>query len=198
MQGFTFPLNFEFKISTLANDFTAKDANGKTIAYVKQKLFKFKEHVEVFSDETKSKLLFDINADKWLDFNTVYNFKSAEGTELGKVGRKGWASIWKAHYELYDAEGNQDLIINEEKPWVKVFDALCKEIPVLNMFTGYFFNPSYLIKRPDDTLVARYSKLKSFWGRKFQLDKIEEFEQGEELRILLGIMMMGLLERRRG
>lgn len=196
---FNYPLNFEFKISSFSNDFNAKDCDGNTIAYVRQKMFKLKEKVVVFSDETKTKELFHIKADKWLDFNTVYNFTSAEANlELGKVARKGWASLWKAKYELFDEAGQQDLLIEEENPWVKLWDGIFKEIPIVNMFTGYFFNPKYTVKRPDGTLVGRFSKEKSFFGRRFQYDKLAEYEKGEELRVLLGLMMMVLLERRRG
>ena len=198
MDTFNYPINFKFKIGTLANDFVAKDANEQTIAYVRQKMFKLKEKVVVFSDETKTKEMFHIKANKWLDFNTAYNFTSAEGAELGKVARKGWKSLWKAKYELYDEAEKQDLVIQEENPWTKVFDALLGEVPILSMLSGYLFNPKYAITRPDGTLVARLSKQKSFFGRKFTIEKLTEFETGEELRILLGSMMMLLLERRRG
>ena len=196
---FNYPLKFEFKISTLSNDFNAKDSQGNTIAYVRQKMFKLKEKVIVYKDETKSKELFHIKADKWLDFNTVYDFTSAEeGVQLGRVCRKGWASLLKARYELYDEQDQQDLLIEEENPWTKFWDGLLKEIPIVNFFTGYFFNPAYTIKRPDGTLVGRFSKDKSFFGRRFTYDKIADYEKGEELRVLLGLMMMVLLERRRG
>lgn len=195
---FSYPLKFQFKISTFSNDFVAKDNEGQTIAYVRQKLFKLKEKVIVYNDESKSKEIFHINADKWLDFNTVYNFSSADGVELGKVARKGWASLWKAKYELYDEQGQQDLIIEEDNPWTKFWDGLLMEVPVLNFFTGYFFNPTYSVKRPDGTVVGKFSKEKSFFGRRFTYDKLEDYEKGEELRALLGLMMMVLLERRRG
>jgi hypothetical protein len=196
---FNYPLNFEFKISTLSNDFIAKDSQGNTIAYVRQKMLKLKEKVIVFSDESKTKELFYIDADKWLDFNTAYSFTSAEGgLDLGKVCRKGWASLLKAKYELYDENGQQDLFIEEENAWVKFWDGLFKQIPIVNMFTGYFFNPKYTVKRPDGKLVGMFSKEKSFFGRKFKYDKLAEYEKGEELRVLLGLMMMVLLERRRG
>ena len=196
---FNYPLNFEFKISTLSNDFIAKDSQGNTIAYVRQKMLKLKEKVIVFSDESKTKELFYIDADKWLDFNTAYSFTSAEGgLDLGKVCRKGWASLLKAKYELYDENGQQDLFIEEENAWVKFWDGLFKQIPIVNMFTGYFFNPKYTVKRPDGKLVGMSSKEKSFFGRKFKYDKLAEYEKGEELRVLLGLMMMVLLERRRG
>lgn len=196
---FNYPLQFEFKIGTFSNDFIIKDNSGKTIAYVRQKMLKLKEQVVVFTDESKSKELFYINADKWLDFNTVYKFTSAaENVDLGKVARKGWASLLKAKYELFDTEGNQDLVIQEENPWTKFWDGLLKEIPIINFFSGYFFNPKYTIKRPDGTLVGRLSKEKSFFGRRFKYELIENYESGEELRVLLGLMMMLLLERRRG
>jgi uncharacterized protein YxjI len=41
MKNLQFPLQFSFKISTLSNDFTVKDANGVTVSYIKQKMFKF-------------------------------------------------------------------------------------------------------------------------------------------------------------
>ena len=193
-----YPYDFSFKIGTIHNDFIAKDATGVTKAFVKQKLFKFKEHVEVFSDETRSELLFDIRANKWLDFNTTYSFTNASGENVGRLARKGWRSLWKASYELYDERDQQDLVINEKNAWVKVMDAVLSEIPVLGIFTGYFFNPSYTVKRPDGTLVATFTKQASFFGRKFKLTQDATFEAGEEQRIQLGLMMMALLERRRG
>jgi len=198
MDTLNYPLNFTFKIGTLSNDFTAKDANNQTVAYVRQKLFKLKEKVVVYSDESKTTEKYHIKANKWLDFNTAYAFTDAEGTNLGKVARKGWKSLWKAKYELYDENDQQDLIIQEENPFAKVMDAMLSEVPVLGMLTGYLFNPKYTVTRPDGTLVARVKKQKSFFGRRFSIDKLAEFEAGEELRILLGSMMMLLLERRRG
>ncbi len=198
MNTLNYPLHFQFKIGTFANDFTATDATGAKIGYIKQKMFKLKEAISVYSDETQTKVNFKIDANKWLDFNTAYNFTTPDGTELGKVARKGWKSLWKAKYELYDEKGEQDLVIEEENALVKVFDSLLGEIPILGFFTGYFFNPKYTITRPDGTLVARIVKEKSFFGRNFTINKLEEFESGEELRILLGSMMMLLLERRRG
>ncbi|MFY7840287.1 MAG: hypothetical protein ACOVP7_08415 [Lacibacter sp.] len=193
-----YPYQFVFRIGTIHNDFRAVDASGTTKAFVKQKLFKFKEHVQVFADESQSELLYNIRANKWLDFNTTYSFEKPDGSSIGRVARKGWRSLWKAQYELYDERDTQDLIIQEKNAWTKVGDALLSEIPILGIFTGYLFNPSYTVKRPDGTLVATFKKEASFFGRKFNLYQEAPFEQGEEQRIQLGLMMMALLERRRG
>ena len=193
-----YPYDFNFKIGTIHNDFTAKDATGITKAFVKQKIFKLKEHVEVFSDETRTQILYNIHANKWLDFNTTYTFTNAQGENIGRLARKGWRSLWKASYELYDEKDQQDLVIREKNAWVKVMDGLLCEIPVAGLFSGYFFNPTYTVSRPDGTLVASFIKQASFFGRKFKLNQEAAFEKGEEQRIQLGLMMMALLERRRG
>ena len=193
-----YPYDFSFRIGTIHNDFIAKDATGTTKAFVKQKLFKFKEHVEVFSDESRSEILYNIRANKWLDFNTTYTITGTGDKHIGRLARKGWRSLWKAAYELYDERDQQDLVIQEKNAWVKVADSLLSEIPILGIFTGYVFNPSYTVKRPDGTLVATFTKLPSFFGRKFQLTQDAPFQAGEEQRIQLGLMMMALLERRRG
>lgn len=198
MSEFEFPLEFEFKVTSLANDFTAKDKNGKTLAYVRQKMFKFKEAISVFNDESKSELLYTIDADRVIDFNANYAFKDSSGKVLGRIGRRGARSILKAHYEIFDQEGEKQYTVNEENPWAKVGDVLLGEIPVLGMFTGYLFNPKYIVKNNEGTIIARLSKEASFMGRRFKLASLTDFDKDDSERILLGLMMMSLLERRRG
>ena len=125
-------------------------------------------------------------------------FYDNQERELGRIVRRGWKSLWKSSYDIYDENQKQDFSVNEENPLIKVFDGLFGDIPILGMFTGYFFNPTYLVTRPDGTAIARLSKEKSFFGRRFSVDKLAEFESGEENRLLLGLMMMILLERQRG
>ncbi|WP_349663969.1 hypothetical protein IZU89_00325 [Cellulophaga lytica] len=198
MQNIQFPVKFQFKISSFSNDFTATDATGKTIAYVKQKMFKFKEEIKIYSNESKTKINYSIKADKWLDFSAAYAFKDENGKEFGKVARKGWRSIWKAHYDIIDENQKQQYNISEENPWVKVFDSVLGEIPILGMFTGYLFNPSYMVKDNQGKPIIKLKKSASFFGRNFELSKQGEMDSDDDDRIMLGLMMMILLERRRG
>lgn len=198
MQYVQFPIEFTFKISTFANDFVAKDASGQVLAYVRQKMFKFVEEVNVYNNESKSELQYQIKANKWLDFSASYQFTDGSGQSVGRVARKGWASIWKARYEIYDAYNEFNFHVQEENAWVKVGDALLGEIPILGIFAGYLFNPSYIVTRPDGELVARLRKHPSFFGRRFTVSAEGDFSDDEAERIMLGLMMMILLERRRG
>ncbi|WP_026999561.1 hypothetical protein [Eisenibacter elegans] len=199
MSTFAFPLELRFKIATIANDFVAKDASGKTLAYIRQKIFKLKSEVEVFSDESKRQKMYTIKANQWIDFSASYNFLDYEGKSIGRIGRKGWRSLWKAHYDLYDSQDQHEFVVNEENAWIKVIDSAVGELPLIGAFTGYVFNPAYLVKRVDNgQIVAKLRKEPSFWGRKFTIHKLEEMPPHDEERILLGLMMMILLERRRG
>lgn len=198
MNSLAFPLQLTFKITTFSNDFMAFDANGNTVAYVRQKMLKIFEEVQVYTDDSRSELNYTIRANKWLDFSATYTFTNKSGMEIGRIVRKGWASLWKSHYEILDERQQQDLLVREENPWAKVFDSILGEIPGLGMLTGYMFHPSYIVTRPDGTQVVRLKKEPSFFGRKFSIDKLAAFESGEEERILLGLMMLILLERQRG
>jgi hypothetical protein len=197
MQKITFPINFRFKISTLSNDFVATDASEKTIAYVRQKMFKFKEDILIYSDESKSKVNYRIKADRWLDFSAAYSFFDENETEFGKIVRKGWRSIWKAKYEIIDQSQRHQYTISEESVWTRVFDSLLGEVPILNFFTGYLFNPSYLVSNLQNEEIVRLKKEPSFFGRKFRLTQVGEMDADDEDRIVLGLMMMILLERKR-
>lgn len=199
MSNFNYPLSFLFKISTFHNDFTIKDSEDRTLFYVRQKLFKLKEEIMIFSDESRSEQQYSIKADRWLDFNANYTFKDHKTTEIiGKVGRKGMRSIWKANYNAFDRDGVEDYKIQEDNGWVKVGDSFLGEIPILNILTGYLFNPSYTMYDKEGNKVLQLQKKPSFFGRKFTLDKLAEVDPKDETRLILCFMMMILLERERG
>jgi len=194
-----YPLHITFKTLAIAQQLSITDATGNLIFYVKQKAFKLKDSVTVFADAQQTRPAFAINADRVIDFSANFNFTDMSGRWFGAIKRHGRRSIWRAHYEIYDgAQPNPALTIKEENPWSKVFDAMFGEIPLLGIFTGYVFNPSYLVSRPNGMPVMRLKKERSFLGRSFSINKLAEIDQNEELRILLALIMMNLLERRRG
>ena len=194
-----YPLQITFKVMAIAQQLSLIDASGQLIFYVKQKAFKLKEAVTVFADEAQQRPWFMISADRVIDFRANYTFTDTTGRPFGSMRRLGKKSLWKAHYEIFDGYNPHPVaIIKEENPWAKVFDGLFGEIPVLGIFTGYLFHPSYLIQRPDGMPFLRLKKERSFIGRRFTIDKLANLDQTEELRILLAVMMMVLLERARG
>lgn len=198
MQDLKFPIQFSFKVLSLANDFTATDASGNVVAFVRQKIFKLKEEIQVFNNESKSAVNYSIKADRWLDFSAAYSFFDQNGKEFGKIARKGWKSIWKAQYEIVDQHNKIQYHVREDNAWVKVMDSLLGQIPVIGMFTGYLFNPTYLLTDLQGNEVARLKKEPSFFGKEFTVEKLYTTDSDDDDRIMLGFMMMILLERHRG
>ncbi len=198
MQQIAYPLTFSFKLTTLANDFTARDANGRVVAYVRQKLLKLREHIEVFADEDRSRINYHIRTDTWIDWSAAYAFTDERGKEIGKVARKGWRSMWKAEYEIIDQNEKLQYHIREENGWVKVADSLLGQVPVLGYLTGYLFNPTYLVTDLNDREIVRLSKIPTFFGREFKVEQLGPIDGDDDDRIMLGLMMMILLERARG
>jgi hypothetical protein len=193
-----YPISLSFKLLAIANQIYVRDANDQLIGYVKQKLFKLKEDINIFADEQQTQLLFNIKADRVIDWSANYSFTDSRGNYLGSIKRRGMRSIWKANYDIFDSNGNQVMKINEENGWIKVGDAIFGEIPIIGSLSGYIFNPSYLVSRLDGTPVARLKKQPAFFEGKFLLDLLSQISSEEETRVLLSVLMMILLERRRG
>lgn len=193
-----FPIELSFKLIAIASQIYIRDADGQLIGYVKQKLLKLKEDINVFADEGQTRHLFNIKADRVLDFSARYNFTDASGRSIGSIKRQGMRSLWRANYDIMDAASNPVMKINEENGWIKVVDSLVGELPIIGMFTGYFFHPSYLISRTDGAPVARLTKQAAFFEGKFQLVPAGPLSEEDEVRVLLGALTMTLLERSRG
>ncbi|RMZ58916.1 hypothetical protein D1632_15215 [Chryseobacterium nematophagum] len=199
LNNLNYPLDFKFKISTLASDFNITDKNGNYVAYVRQKMFKLKEDVIVFNDESKSKELFRIQANKWIDFNSSYSLNDIlQNKNFGRLARKGMRSIWKASYDILDSNDKNKFKIQEDNAWVRFFDGVVGEIPIIGMFTGYFLNPSYSVTGVDGKVYFKLKKMPSFFGRRFQLDRIIDIDDEDESLVILSLLMMVLLERARG
>jgi len=192
-----YPLKLTFKFWALAPQISVVDAQGQLSFYIRQKLFKLKEVINIFADENRSQQIYTIKADRIIDFSARYNFADHNGSYVGSVKRRGLRSIWRTYYEIFDGE-QVVMLIQEENPWVKVLDALFCEIPIVGMFSGYVFNPVFLVKRTDGTIVMRLEKTPSFLSRIFTIKQMEHLNSREEAQGLLSLMMMLLLERSRG
>ena len=192
-----YPLSLKFKILAIAPQVYVKDANGNQIFYIKQKLFKLKEAIGIFSDDSQTQKLFEINADRIIDFSARYYFSDTSGNRFGSVKREGMKSIWKTTYKILEGEAEK-FLIQEENPWVKVGDSILREIPLVGLASGYLLNPAYLVKRGEE-VVMKLKKEPSFLESAFVIEKLrEDLSEADERNILLSLMMVVLLERMKG
>ena len=104
--------------------------------------------------------------------------------------------------------GRPAFVIREEKPWAKVGDGILGSIPIISIFAGYFFNPSYLVTpaspegddakagAPDGPPLLRLVKRHALLEGKFEIEAVSAAEVPEI--VLIAVLMMLLLERMRG
>jgi hypothetical protein len=197
---YQYPLDLRFKLVALAPRIIVTDANKQDVCFVSQKTFKLKEDIQVFSNESRSTELYRIKADRVIDFSATYHFSdSRTGQSLGAIRSKGWRSLWKATYEVVDAQDQLTHRIEEDNPWIKVADALVGEIPYVGLFTGYFLHPSYSANDVRaEKADMQLKKEPAFFEGRYSLHQLGEMSQEEEIRLMLSFLLMVQFMRRRG
>jgi len=78
---------------------------GQLLLFCQQKIFKLKEDIRVYSDETKTNELLNIQARQILDFSAYYDvLESQYSTKIGGLRRKGFSSMIQDEWELFDGQ----------------------------------------------------------------------------------------------
>jgi len=193
-----YPLQMRFKIFGLAPQIFVTDAEGNSVFYVRQKLFKLKEAVRVYRDKSRKDLQYEIKADRIIDFSAKYNFTDTTGTALGAVGRKGMRSLFRATYDIYDGD-EKVMVLQEEDVWKRIIEGFLGRIPIVGYIIILLINPSYVVRRIDGPILFRLTKKPAFFEGKFSIDQIDTtVNDSEANRALLSMLMLSLLERSRG
>ena len=98
-----YPLSLSFKIVAMAPQLSVTDARGSQVAYIKQKLFKLKEDIRVYADESKQHEILTIKARTIIDFSAAYDVVDSQANQkVGAVRRRGWKSIVRDEWDLLD------------------------------------------------------------------------------------------------
>lgn len=190
-----FPLDARFKLLAIASQISVTDAGGALVLYARQKAFKLKEAVTVFADEAQTRPLYRIAADRVFDMSARYRIEDPGGAEVATLRRHGMRSLWRLHFEI-EQGGQPAFNIREENPWTKVFDELLGSIPLVSLFSGYFFNPTYLVSTADGRPLLRIAKQPALFEGRFRLEPT-----GPEAvpdAVVVAVLMVLLLERERG
>jgi len=92
------------------------DESNAVIGYSRQKAFKLKEDIRVFTDEQMTVELLTIRARNIIDFSGTYDVcdPMAGGTALGSLRRKGWKSIVRDEWLIFSPDGSEVGLIRED------------------------------------------------------------------------------------
>lgn len=194
-----YPLNIRFKLLALTQQISVTDATGAQVFYVKQKMFKLKENIEIYRDSNKSELLFTIKADKVIDFSPTYTVYDKAGNAKGSITREGARSLWKASYTLQLPEG-VTAKVREANPWTKVMDSFFGELPIIGLFAGLVFHPKYVVKDSGDAEIASIEKKPAVFEGVYELNGQAMASWNDESQYFASVllMMVVIMERSRG
>jgi uncharacterized protein YxjI len=85
----------------LTGVFRIYDATGNVIAYSRQKMFKLREDIRVYSDESQSQEILYIQARQIIDFSAAYDVRdSRENRLVGTLRRRGFRSMLRDQWDV--------------------------------------------------------------------------------------------------
>jgi uncharacterized protein YxjI len=103
------------QVLALTGKFRLYTLDGQLVMYSQQKMFKLKEDIRVYTDESRTQELLYIQARQILDFSAAYDvIDSQYGTKVGVLRRKGMRSILRDEWHVLDAQDQQIGVLIED------------------------------------------------------------------------------------
>ncbi|MGC1272207.1 MAG: hypothetical protein WBC44_00765 [Planctomycetaceae bacterium] len=101
--------------SLLGTKFHIYDPSDKLIGYCKQKAFKLREDIRIYTDESMREERVAIKARSILDFSAAYDILDGRsGERLGVLKRQGLASMLRDQWSVSDQNDTQVGVLHED------------------------------------------------------------------------------------
>lgn len=170
--------------------FHVYDPRGGLVGYCKQKAFKLKEDLRIYTDESCATELIVIKARSIIDFGAVYDVTLPDGKSLGSFRRKGLKSSFiRDHWLVYDGAGAQVGEVIEQGGFLTIAR---RYIDLVSLF----FPQKYEIRRLDGTIVARYRQHFNIFVYRLSVAVDRDDEQIDDLVLLAGGCLICAIEGR--
>jgi uncharacterized protein YxjI len=92
------------QVFALTGKFRIYDPMENLILFSEQKMFRLREDIRVYGDESKTQEVLMIKARQIIDFSAAYDvIASSTGQKAGALRRKGWRSLLRDEWEILDA-----------------------------------------------------------------------------------------------
>lgn len=106
------------------------DPSGKIVLYVEQRMFKLREDIRVYADESKTQEILVIKARSIIDFSAAYDILDVRRNEkVGVLRRKGMRSILRDEWEVLDSQDRPVGVMLEDTPGLALLRRLIGLIP---------------------------------------------------------------------
>lgn len=91
----------------LTGKFRFYDPAGRLVMFSEQKMFRLKEDIRIYGDESKTQEVLSIQARQIMDFSAAYDVVDTEmNQKVGALRRKGWSSLVRDEWDVLDSSDN--------------------------------------------------------------------------------------------
>ncbi len=89
--------------------------SNQLVLFSEQKMFRLREDIRVYGDESKTQELLTVKARNIVDFSAAYDVVDAlSGIKVGVLRRKGLRSILRDQWEVLDAQDQPFAVLEED------------------------------------------------------------------------------------
>lgn len=178
-----------FKIFGAA--FHVYDEHGSVVGYCKQKAFKLKEDLKLYTGEDMSDMLLSLQAKSIIDFSSTYTVALPDGTSLGSLRRKGMKSSFLRDEWIMFSESGEELGIIRETGSVAPLIRRYIEI------ASFLFPQRYeVIRSADAKIIGMFRQHFNPFIFRLGISIVEEDDGIDELYILGSACLISAIEGR--
>lgn len=103
------------QVFALTGKFRMFDPMNNLVMFSEQKMFRWREDIRVYGDESKSREVLSIKARQIVDFSAAYDVVDTEmNQKVGALRRKGWRSLLRDEWEVLDEHDNVKGLLFED------------------------------------------------------------------------------------
>lgn len=181
------------KVLTLTgNSFHVYAGDGSLAAFCRQKAFRLKEDIRVYSDEDRQNELLTLRARSIIDFGATYDISLPTGERVGSIRRKGMKSTFvRDEWRVFDEQDREIARLREgggwalARRWIDWIALLVPQRYELRTIEG-------------DRLVATFRQRFNALVFTLGIEVHEEHEILDDLFVLAIACLLGAIEGRQG
>ena len=180
------------KVFDLVPQFFITDHEGQMVGYCRQKLFKFKEEIVLYTDRTRETELLRIKARQIIDFGATYDVKLPNGQSMGSLRRKGLKSTFvRDEYLVFDEYDTQVATLQEDS----TFKALVRRFIE---YAAPFMPQKFHLRDSGGTEIAIYRQHFNPLVFRMSIAVLDDHEQLDDLMLIaIGVLTVVIEGRQR-
>ena len=173
---------------SIPKKFRVYGPDGHVVLFSEQKLFKLKEDIRIYSDDSKSQELLAIKARNVIDFSAAYDVMDATTqVRVGALRRKGLRSMFQDQWEILSPNDQLQGAIQEDS----LGNALLRRF-----LLGCFFPQHYKVTLGTET-VAKFDQRFHLLRYELEIDFSPDSDNKLDHRLgLAAAILMGAIEGR--